>query len=338
MLRYSDGFDHYAPTSAIAADITSYLQAAGYVVANATNTTFNIVAGTDVGSLGLRLTVVAGSGTPPSLARTFTSIGTKVIFGFGFKGTTNRMRVCRIDNSIDVDWDSATGKLKIGAVVGVDVIILNAWWYLEIEMDRTAGTINVYANNVLQLTATLPGGITDTHTIQWGLSATSASAAVIDLDDFYLVDNDGGQNAARLGPVAIVTRAPTADVTTEWTMVNNGSNPNHYAIAAQLDPAKSGAAYLQANVVGKTDRFTSNNVLPNANQIFGVSLVSYARKGDLDDRKLGMTVDVNATEVETQVTLTEVFKYQQAIFEQAPGGVPWTQARVEGSKFGIVAR
>ena len=247
------------------------------------------------------------------------------------------MRICRIDNAIDLDWDTATGKLKIGAVLGTDVIILNAWWYLEIEMDRTAGEIKVYANNVLQLTATLPGGITDTHTITWGLSATSASAAVMELDDFYLVDNDGGQNAARLGPVAIVTRAPTADVTQKWTIVNT-ANTNHYFVAGQLEPAKAGAPYLQANVAGKTDRFTSNNVLPNANQIFAVSLVSYARKGDLDDRQLGMTVDVNATEVETQVPLTEAFKYQQAVFEQAPGGVPWTQARVEGSKFGIVAR
>lgn len=337
MLRYSDGFDHYAPIGTQAADITSYLQAAGYVVNNSTNTTFNIVAGTDAGSLGLKLSIVAGSGTPPSLSRTFTSVGTKVMFGFGFKGTTNRMRLCRIDNAIDVEWDTTTGKLKIGAVLGIDVIILNAWWYLEIEMDRTAGEIKVYANNVLQLTATLPGGITDTHTITWGLAATSATASVIELDDFYLVDNDGGQNAARLGPVAIVTRAPTADVTTEWTIVNT-ANTNHWFVAGQLEPGKVGAPYLQANVAGKTDRFTSNNVLPNANQIFGVSLVSYARKGDLDDRKLGMTIDVNATEVETQVSLTEAFKYHQAIYEQAPGGVPWTQARVEGSKFGIVAR
>ena len=70
MLRFSDGFDHYAPITALAVDITGYLQAAGYVVANATNATFNIVNGTDAGSLGLKLTVVAGSGTPPSLSRT----------------------------------------------------------------------------------------------------------------------------------------------------------------------------------------------------------------------------------------------------------------------------
>lgn len=337
MLKFTDGFDHYAPTSAIAADITSYLQAAGYTVNNATNTTFQIVNGTDAGSLGLKLTVIAGSGTPPSLARTFTSVGTKIIFGFGFRGTTNRMRVCRIDNAIDVDWDTATGKLKIGAVIGQDVIILNAWWYLELVMDRTAGTIEVWANNTLQLTATLPGGLTDTHTITWGLSASSPSAASLELDDFYLVDNDGGQNVARLGPVAIITRAPTVDVEEEWTIVG-AAHTNSYQVAAQLSPGAAGAPYLQANVAGKTDTFSSNNVLPNANTIFGVALVSYARKGDLDDRQLGMLMDVNAIEVEQQVALTEAFKFQQSMFEQAPGGVPWTQARVEGSKFGIVAR
>lgn len=337
MLKFTDGFDHYAATTELAAAITTYLQAAGYTVNNATNTTFQIVNGTDAGSLGLKLTITAGSGTPPSLSRQITTTGSKVVFGFGFRGTTNRARICRIDNSIDLDWDAATGKLKIGATMGADVIILNAWWYLEIVMDRTAGTLKVFANNTEQLSVALPGGITDTHTITWGLTSTSSTNSAFELDDFYIVDNDGGQNVDRLGPVAIVTRAPTADVEKEWALVNT-ADPAHYKVAAQLSPGAAGAPYLQANVAGKTDSFQSNTVLPNNNTIFGVALVSYARKGDLDDRQLGLLMDVNATEVEQQVPLTEAFKYQQSMFELAPGSVPWTQARVEGSKFGIVAR
>lgn len=337
MLRFTDGFDHYAPTSAGAADITTYLQAAGYTVNNATNSTFAIVNGTDAGSLGVKLTVQAGSGTPPSLSRSLTTAATRTVFGFGFRGTTNRIRICRIDNAIDVNWNTLTGRITIGSDVGTDVIILNAWWYLEIVIDKTAQKIEVWANNTLQLTADLPGGITNTHTITWGLSASSSSNASIELDDFYVLDNDGGQNADRVGPVAVVTRAPTADVDKEWTVVGSATT-NHYQVAAQLNPGASGAPYLQSNVAGRKDTFTSNNVLPNDNTIFGVALVSYARKGDLDDRQLGLIVDVNDTPVEQTVPLTEGFRFQQSMFEQAPGGVAWTQARVEGSKFGIVAR
>lgn len=336
-LKFTDGFDHYAATTEVAAAITTYLQAAGYTVNNATNTTFNIVNGTDAGSLGVKLTIVAGSGTPPSLSRQLTTTATKIVWGFGFRGTTNRSRICRIDNAVDLEWDTTTGRLKIGSTLGADVIILNAWWYFEIVMDRTAGTLTVFANDTEQLEVPLPGGITDLHTITWGLTASSPANATFELDDFYIVDNDGGQNIDRLGPVAIVTRAPTADVEEEWTIVN-ASHSNHYAVAAQLSPGATGAPYLQANVAGKTDTFQSNNVLPNDNTIFGVSLVSYARKGDLDDRQLGLLMDVNATEVEQQVPLTEAFKFQQSVFEQAPGGVAWTRARVEGSTFGIVAR
>jgi hypothetical protein len=91
-------------------------------------------------------------------------------------------------------------------------------------------------------------------------------------------------------------------------------------------------------VDGKTDKFTSNVVLPNANQIFAVALTSYARKGDLDNRNLGMTIGTAGGDVEVQVGLDTAFAYKQTIFEQAPGGATWTQNLVESSNFGIIAR
>jgi hypothetical protein len=169
------------------------------------------------------------------------------------------------------------------------------------------------------------------------MSATSATAAVVELDDLYIVDSDGGVNAARLGPISVVTRAPSADVTKDWTIVGQAAT-THYTVAGQAEPGKSGAPYLQANVAGRKDVFTSNTVLPNDNQIFAVSLVSYARKGDLDNRSLGLLVGTSGGEVENQVALTEAYKFHNVVFEQAPGGVAWNQNRVETSQFGIVAR
>jgi len=336
MLLHTDGFDHYAPKTALAADITSYLQAAGYVVNNATNNTFQIADGQDAGSLGLKMTVQAGASTPPSFSRAVTTPASLVVFGFSFRGQTSRLRFARIAGVIDLDWDAATGKMKVGAVSGQDVIILNAFWFIEIEVDKTANEVRVWANDTLQLTVPLPGGVGETYTITWGMSAASAVAGVIDIDDMYILDNNGGINNARLGPIQVITRAPTADVTAQWTPV--GATGAHYSILAQLEPGKANAPYLQANVDGKIDKFTSNVVLPNANQIFAVALTSYAKKGDLDDRKLGMTVGTAGGDVEVQIPLDTAFAYKQTIFEQAPGGQAWTRNIVESSNFGIVAR
>lgn len=337
MLLHSDGFDHYATTTALAATIASYLQSAGYTVNNPTNTTFKVIDGTDSGSLGLQMTIAAASATPPSVSFPFTSGADLVTLGFGFRGTTSRLRFCRLDGIVDIEWDAATGKMKIGSELGANVIILNAWWYIEVEVDKAAQEVRVFANDVMQLTVPLPVGVTNNYTVTWGMPSVSPVAAVMEIDDFYVADGSGTLNNSRLGPVAIVTRAPTADVTKEWDIVGSATS-NHFEIAAQLDPGRQGAPYLQANVEGKLDSFTSNTVMPNDNEIFAVSLVSFAKKGDLDERQLGMTISTTNGNVEKSVPLSEGYRYRQAIFEEAPGGVAWNRNRVESSEFGIVAR
>jgi hypothetical protein len=336
-MKHMDGFDHYAATTESAANIATYLTAAGYTVANAAANKLNIVAGQDANSNGIRLTIDAGSASPPNYSFPITTTADQVFFGFSFKGTGSRVRVARLNGVVDLGWDVNTGKLFIGAVQGQDVIILNAYWFIEIQIDKLAAKVRVWANDTLQLEADLPAGaVTNNHVIQWGLNGANATAATVEIDDFYVADSSGGVQNTRTGPLQVITRAPTADITTEWTPQN--SNGTHASIAAQLSPNAANAPYLQANVEGKTDRFSSNTVLPNDNQIFGVQLVAYARKGDLDNRSLGMLVSTTAGEVEAQVPLATSYGYKTAMFEQAPGGVSWNQNRVESSNFGIVAR
>lgn len=336
-LIYTDGFDHYAATNETATNVTALLTAAGYTLVNANTSTLTLASGQDVGSIGVKLIVLASSATPPSMSKSFTTSADLIAFGFSFRGTGSRQRIARINGVIDLLWDVSTGKLKIGAEVGVDVIIMNAFWFIEIEIDKANNVVRVWANDALQLTADLPGGaVLTTHTILWGITTTSSTAATIEIDDFTVVDSNGSLNTARIGPVQIITRAPTSDMMTEWTPVN--STGSHFAIAAQLSPNAGGAPYLQANVEGKRDQFASTKLLPNDNQIFGVSLVSYSRKGDLDDRSLGMTMVANEGETEIEVPLTTGFAYRQAVFELAPGDAAWTQDLVQASSFAIVAR
>lgn len=336
MYVLSDGFDHYVDKKAPAASIKRYLTDASYVVANETDATLKIVDGIDEGSLALRLAIASGSATPVCVKRTIASVADLCVFHFGFRGTGERMRIARVNDSVDIDWDPVTGKIEIGASLGANVIILNAWWHIEVEIDRANQEVRVWANDTLQMTVPSVLAATGSYSIEWG--GTDTATGAIEIDDFAVVDSSPGENTTRIGPVAIITRAPTADATpNEWALVGSAS-PTHYPIVSQLDPSRANAPYLQANVEGRTDMFSSNTVLPNANQVFAVSLVSYARKGDLDNRAIGMKIKTNDGEIETQASLSETYKYHATVFEQAPGALPWTQARVEASEFGIVAR
>lgn len=338
-VKFCDGFDHYTDIGVKGTALQAYLGAAGYVVRNASDTTFSMVEGRRTGAKALKFTVAANSSINASLSWGFTTSQNLVVFGFALKAGLSRMRICRIENIVDIDWDATTGKIRVGEQLGVNPLILNAWYYFEIEIDKTANTVKIYANNELQLTVPPSSAPTTQYTISWGQTGTAPNAGEQTLDDLYVLDGSGSYNNARLTPVEVTSRMPTADVSTQWEVVNATSSTPHYQIVSQLSPGGEGKPYLQSNTAGATDMFRSNVALPTANQIFAVSVIAYARKGDLDDRKLGLVVNTEGgTPSEIQVPLTEGYKYYQATYEQAPGGGNWNQNNVESLQFGIITR
>lgn len=340
-LKYTDGFDHYMDTGATGSAIEKYLTAAGYVVRNATSTTFSVVEGRNAGGRALQFTVAANAGVVPSLSWGFTSAANLVVFAFAIKASGTRMRVCRIENVVDLEWDTTTGRLKVGSTQGASILILNAWYLMEVEVDRTAQEVRVWANNELQLTVPWTDPAPATYTITWGQTATQTVSGVQILDDFYVLDNSGGTRVARLGPCGVITRLPTADAgPNQWSIVNPGTTTinAHFEVAGQLGALETNAPHLQSNINGDQDIYRSNAVLPNANEIYGMSLVALARKGDLDQRNLGLKMTVSGVDAETQVPLTESYKYLQVTVEVPPGGGEWSKNAVESASFGIVTR
>lgn len=338
MLKHQDGFDHYADIGKKGTVVEPYLKAAGYDIRNSTDDTFQIDVGRRDGAKSLKFTVERNSSTNASLSWGFTPAGNYACFGFAMKANGSRMRVCRIDNLVDVEWSSDDGKLEIDGQKGVNPLILNAWYYFELELDKAAKKVTVWVNNEKQIEATLTAAWPERLVISWGQVGTAPDAGIQYLDDFYAMDDSGSINTTRLGPIEVATRAPTADIAKEWEVVN-GTTENHYQVAAQLEPGRPNAPYLQSNKSGAKDVFRSNAVLPTNNKVFGVSVIAYARKGDLDDRKLGMMIQTEGgTEKETQVPLTEDYKYYQVTHEQTPGNTDWNKQNVEALEFGIVTR
>lgn len=339
MFKFCDGFDHYVPVGTKGTAIQDYLQAAGYTVRNASDTTFEMVEGRRSGAMALKFKVAQSSSINASLSWGFTTTSELAVFGFAMKASLSRMRIARIENIVDLEWDVTTGKLRVGEELGATPLILNAWYYFEIEVNKTANTVKIFANNELQLTVQPSSPPTTQYTIVWGQTGTAPNAGEQTLDDFYVIDGTGSRNNERLTPIEVTSRMPTADVKKEWEVANASSETPHYQIAAQLSPGGEGKPYLQSNQAGAQDMFRSNVTLPNNNQIFAVSVIAYARKGDLDDRKLGLTINTaGGTPSETQVALTESYKYYQASYETAPGGAAWNQNNVESLEFGITTR
>lgn len=339
-IKFQDGFDHYGADGMKGTALQGYLSAAGYDVRNATDATFAVAPGRRAGAHALQFTVARNSSTNASLSWGFTFANGYACFGFAMNASGSRMRICRIENVVDIDWDATTGKISVNGQLGLNPLILNAWYYFEVECDFTAKTVKIWANNELQLTVDIGSVATPPRaTIVWGQVGTAPDAGVQLLDDFYVIDGSGSTNNARLNPVEITTRAPSADITTQWELVNATAGTPHWQIVSQLDPGRTGAPYLQSNTAGATDLYRSNTALPTNNQVFAVSILAYARKGDVDDRKIGLLVQPDGgTESETQISLTETYKYYQATFETVPGGGTWNKGNVEALQFGIRTR
>lgn len=342
-IKFCDGFDHYAEDGVKGTTLEPYLTDNGYTVRNANDATFAVAPGRRTGAHALQFTVARNSSTNASLSWGFTYTGTYVCFGFAMNASGSRMRICRIENVIDIDWDVTTGKISVNGDLGLNPLILNAWYYFEVECDFAAKTVKIWANNELQLTVDISSvSQPPMATIVWGQVGTAPEAGTQLIDDFYVMDGSGSVNTSRLNPVEITTRAPSADITTEWEIVPNGATPaptTHWSVVSQLQPRKANAPYLQSNTAGATDLYRSNTVLPTNNKVFAVSIIAYARKGDVDDRKIGLLVQPDGgTASETQLSLTESYKYYQATFETVPGGGEWNQGNVEALQFGIRTR
>lgn len=339
MFLFADGFDHYADLGAAGSAIEKYLDEAGYSVENAAAGTLSVVEGRRAGAKALKFTTSEGSSSNARVSYSINSAADLQVFGFAFKATGSRQRICRVENVADVDWDPATGRIEVDGVQGANILILNAWYYFEIEIDHTADEFRVWANNELQATVTPAAAIPSTLTITWGQLGTSASASEQYIDDFYVLDSSTGTRTTRLQPIEVTTRAPTSDINAEWTIVDADPGTGHWEIASQLSPGEAGKPYLQSNVAGAEDVFRSSAVLPTSNTIFAVSVLAYARKGDLDERSIGLYINVaGGSDEEVQIPLTESYKYYQANFEEPPGGGNWTQTNVESLDFGIITR
>lgn len=181
--------------------------------------------------------------------------------------------------------DSTTGLIVTGppdaGQPGYASPILGRWYYFETELDFTNSQIRLYINGKLDSTVAMPATLVSAVNIQLRINpyqAVAGDGTTSNVDDMYITD------AARLGPMQVTTRFPTATPKEEWS--NQGAPSAHAAVSPPVDMLEK---YIYSGTADAEDQFTSSTVLPDTAPIRHVQLMTLFRKATSDP----MTLEIN---------------------------------------------
>lgn len=317
MISFMDGFEQFKGIGS-----SAELTAAGYV-------TTGPLAAADGRSAGSTCIAIGAGINAGSIARTFNSGAAKVVIAFAYFADTARSNIIDITNAFSLEWPD---HLQINGAKGSVIPVLGIWYYYELVIDKTNQQIQVYINNVLDLTVPMPSAMQSLNVFECKWSAPSSNAKR--LDDLFFITSGTPNPVDRVGPQAISIRLPDADVTKEWSAA---TGDNHYAMVNNR-PADD-AKYVQSATSGAMDLFTSS-VAPASGAITAVGVVVRARKSDIDNRQVGILIGPKGgTQKETLVTsLQTTPTYNYAVFPTDPAGAAWTDVSLGNVPFGVVVR
>lgn len=292
-----------------------------------------VTVGTKIGVGAAATALIYASLAPPTtIARTFNSGATKVMFGFAHRATA-RGRIMSIAGVLDMDWP---GSIVILGQASTAIPIRNTWYYYEIVIDKTAKTVSLFVNDTADMVVTLPDSAL--AVVDYQVTWQAENGAVARLDDIYFLDNattGGSTLVARLQPIRIPLRLPTGDSNVEW---EGSAAVPHWSLVGVLPPDLN--SYIYSGLAGAEDLFTSNVALPEgAGAVLAVGVMALAKKSDLDNRQLGLVVGAGGDQLEIIDTVLSInAEYSVAIFEKAPGDVPWDETNLLATPFGVVVR
>lgn len=321
-----DGFDQAPAATNIAATLTSM----GYEIFG--DGALSWAPGREDDSQAL---VLSQADDTVALERSLPWNGDVIVIGFAVMAT-ERAQLLSVsgESGFVIGWDDDGMHLR--DQVSTAKPIRNRWYYLEVELDKANNICQLYINGDLDMTAPLPDGMAGATQVDlsWaGVNPTNVAGqepptdgtiipSDIAIDDLYVADEV-------LSPQAIQTRFPDADVLTEWTAANGGP---HYEEVTQQPP--DAGHYITSFTTGARDTFTSSKTLPEGATITAAAITVRARKGDIDDRAIGLLLG-DDEELQSELTLEAAYytKYFQ------PGeGETWDAATLESLPFGVAVR
>lgn len=325
-----DGFEGYQDLDA---SLTSAaLPGTGYsLFSNGGTNPIRVAPGVAAESLAFQF--ARGGSYYSNMQLNFDSTADVVVVGFAFQGNT-RAGIFALNGALTIGWD-ASGPLTLNSTVGPNVIVLARWYYLELVINKTAGTATLFVNDVEYLSIALPGALgTATSwsaTFGWQSAGADGTARYDDLIVLDSADNGDGVTA-RLGPVE---HRPITAQTTAQVDFDNPTLLTPVEIANNVPPQES--VYLESATSG--DRALFNRAdFADDRAVLALTITGVLSKTDIDERQLGLVVVDGAGEQETVFDLGLTFSYRQAVLTADSQGAPWTPASINASNWGAVVR
>jgi hypothetical protein len=224
-----------------------------------------------------------------------------------------------------VSVDKTTGLVMSGPVgtaaqPGYASPIIGRWYYFEFEIDFNNSQIRMYINGKLDSTTTMPAPMVNAMVLKLRMSAyetVNDDNVTRSLDDMYITD------AARLGPMQVTTRFPTATPKDEWSI--QGAPSAHAAVSPPIDMLEK---YIYSGTADAEDQFTSSTQLPDTAPIRHVQLMTLYRKATSDPMSLEINLGGDKTTL-TNIPRDWTFQYTPMSADGLDAG------NIAGTEFGV---
>jgi len=347
-LKFMEGFENYtdgdcikrkwALFSSIATFPTGRLQGISIRTSGSSQSTYR------TRSLGLQNTWTVGFGL-----RYITSAVNDETLTFPLivkRGVTEQIRF---------QWKKGTGNtFKFDVYRGATLLgstsdfVSQSWHYFEFEftLDTVNGAIEVRHNTVVDLS--LPGPI---DTADSGLAGadvmemTFEKTGAHEVDDIYILDDQGSLNNSFLGDSVVEGRVPTSDSTPlDWSLDNGvGSFTNHYeALDSKSCTGSFNNQFIFSATVSDQDLLAFNSLSFITGQIHGIQVNSDARLDTTGTREFKHIIFSNATlytsptgGISHSVGSTS-FQTFYDVFEVDPDtSAKWTLSAANAAEFGV---
>lgn len=235
-----------------------------------------------------------------------------------------------------------SGTASLG--ISVPTIITDAYTYVEAKLfvHNTLGSCIVRLDNVTVLTInnmdTQGSGVSDQIR---SVDIRGNTGAGIRVDDLYIADDSGAINNDFLGDCRVDTLIATSDSIAEFDTATPSAN--HFENVDEI-PVDEDTSYNETPTNGDRDIFGMSNlpVHPVPSVVLAVQPWSYCKNqndsGDTSCRLKTQPVSTIFNQDPQGVSAEDwkVLKSQLEIYENNPEtGVPWLEAEVNASNFGM---
>lgn len=217
-------------------------------------------------------------------------------------------------------------------------------YYVEVEMDTSAGTYRVWIDDYLIIDASMAAAAKTAMLASWGWSVGGYGGGnFVDikpccyLSDIYYLMDDGVTPSERLGKTTRVKgELPSADVSVSFDRPT-GFTSNFDVVNDGISSAGDPAAYLTGSGVGATDVYAVP-LDTYAAQVYAVQVKAIAANFSSAEHRVDAVIkDGNGnTQAATLGTLAggAPFTPLSAIFTVAPDGSAFTPQNVASANFG----